>query len=541
MAADSAPLGYADGVSAAGAAGWSCDPARPAATMQIAAFAGRNLLGVFPASGLRQDTAPFCGQAQTGFSFAFDRAARAQLGAGIFLFALGPGSAPEPLLASNPAAALPHDLPAGSFAALGQSGTISGSVAFPIPPRIVLYAGAPAEDGGPAFGPARVTIQPAGFGFSLPAPAISVPPGATLPLFGTATDAAGMPVPFAAPVLAMPGVNTVPLLAHVAQSPGQAGIRNTRFTAWLPPGQGFAALSGQVSLQGNAGGFSEALLLLGTTADGQAACLAQNGQVSSGLPALSRLWAGILKNVGAGTVSIPVSLALPYPVKLPPAGACAMLAIGAGYAYLNGSLPQLTSTDARLVLATVPAKAPAPAVIPLGVGGEFRFPVGTAAPLSVYVGLQASRPIYVDAIAGAFSAAPVVGAPPSSGWLPVPGGTWSVGTDFYVLSAAACAAAHLRAQPSNGIFAILRNGTPAARPVPTGARLVMRLGADSAGGFPVQRSLFQVLTSPVADTALLLNPGDCLLGWEATAPEAGGTPGFLDVEDQSTVYLRPAD
>jgi hypothetical protein len=66
----------------------------------------------------------------------------------------------------------------------------------------------------------------------------------------------------------------------------------------------------------------------------------------------------------------------------------------------------------------------------------------------------------------------------------------------------------------------------------------MRLGADSFGGLAVQRALYEVLSSPLAGTALRLAPGDCLVGWEATVPELGGAPGMLDVEDQSTVYLR---
>lgn len=538
-AAPAVPIGFADGVSAAGVAGWACVPG-VAAIVSVAAVAGNRLLGVTPAVGSRPDVAALCGTSAAGFTLPFDRATQAALAGepSLALYALAPGAWPVPLEGSNPAAGLPHALPAGALDSVG-GGRVLGHVAGAKPPALTVTAGAPAADGGVVANGGFMVAAPGGWRFAVPVPSVMPPAGAVLPLFGYAADAEGAYAPLGGALV--PGATDVPIAATVAQTAATAGIRNTLFTAWLPAGSGFAGVSGQVSLAGGAPGFSEALVVLGTTRDGQAACAAQNGAMVSGPPPVLRLWAGILKNTGPSSVSIPVAVALPYPVPPPgPAGTCLMLWASAGYAYLTAA-GMTTTLTAALHIAAAPIAAGAPTVIPLGVGGEFRFPVGTPQPLSVYVGLMAIRPLVVDAIAGAVSAAPVTNGPAGSGWQPTPGGNWSVGTSWLYLPAAACAAAHLQQQPGNGTFAILRQGTPALAAPPAGSRQIMRAAVASLGGLPIQKSSYQAFTNTAAGRmSLALSPGDCLVGWEATAPMAGGTPGMLDWEDQSTVYLRIA-
>lgn len=527
--------GYADGVSAAGASGWACAPGNPAA-LSIAVLADGNLLGVYPTGAPRPDAAAVCGRSNAGFALAFDRATQDQLAgaAALRLLALGPGMAPTSLAGSNRLAALPSALPSGRFAPAPS--VIAGVLPIPAVHGVAVSAGAPALDGGLPLARPALRPEPPGEVFDEALPAIAVPPNATAALWGDAFDALGMRVPFAAPIVVTPGSETFDLTAHVAQTPQMPGLRATWSAWWLPPGGAPAAVTGRIALAGNAPGFSEALVELGLTADGSAPeCLAHNG--GGAPPAMSRVWTGILKNTGAGAVSAPVGVALPYPIA--PAGAagsCAVLKLTAGYAYLTGPGPMLTVTDAALSLATIPVTIGAPAPIPVGIGGEFRFTVGTPAPLAVYVGLRADVPLVLDAIAGSLSAAPVVNAPAASGWQPAPAAAWQVGTTFYNLPKEACAAAGLQTQPSNGVFSILRQGTPRPIAVPAGATPIMRLEARSYGALPLQKSAYQQFTVPAAGRSFVLAPGDCLLGFEATAP--GGGPGVLDVEDQSTVYLR---
>ena len=93
--------------------------------------------------------------------------------------------------------------------------------------------------------------------------------------------------------------------ARVSQSGGQSGITNTLFSTWLPQGTAFGGLAGQLSFSGTGAGFSEALVLLGTAPDSPSGCRQRDRTTADALPALSRLWAAILKTNGTATVTLP--------------------------------------------------------------------------------------------------------------------------------------------------------------------------------------------------------------------------------------------
>ncbi len=313
----------------------------------------------------------------------------------------------------------------------------------------------------------------------------------------------------------------------VAQSGADSGIRNRLFTTWLPPGQAFDGLSGRISLAGNAPGFSEALVLLGASADGRAACAARNGTVLAGVPPVARLWAGILKANDATPVGLSVSFRLPRPVPpSSPAGTCLLTVVSAGYPFLRRDAALYTSTTVRLTVATA-AAAPPPVQV-FGIGGEFRFSLAALGGSANYVGIQARRTLGVDAIAVALSAAPVAGAPPAAGWGRSVEGAWRVTTAFLVLPAPACTAAGLTRRQPGADYDVIRLGTPAAMARPAGRRTLFEATLAGTGMAAAQRSGF---VAP----ATRLDPGDCLIAF-TSVPQAG--QGLIDAENQSTLYLH---
>ncbi len=322
----------------------------------------------------------------------------------------------------------------------------------------------------------------------------------------------------------------VTVSVRVAQAGAFAGVRNTLFTTWLPPGHAVAGLSGRVTLAGNAPGFSEALVLLGYAGDDQAGCARTNNTVITGMPTVSRVWAVILKANDDQPVSLPVSVALRAPVTPPhpQAGACLTTLVSAGYPFLSRDRPLYTTTEVALTVATVP---PSRKVLALGVGGEFRFAAGSPAPRATYVGIKANRALSLDAIAGSVSAAPVSGAPVQAHWGVVQG-QWRVGTDFVVVPAPACAAANFQGHPVNDAFSILRLAKPAEVAPPSGSVTVARLPLAGRDMAAVQSAGFKDF-APAKPTRL--NPGDCLIAFEGPAP--GYASGELDVENQSTIYV----
>jgi len=359
-----------------------------------------------------------------------------------------------------------------------------------------------------------------------------IAPGQLTRLLPPSTAATRNPLPLPPPAPPSSGW-VVPITATLAQQGAIAGIRGTLLTTWLPPMAAIAGLSGSISLRGNDPTFSEALVQLGTTTDGQASCARQNQTAIAGAPALSHLWAGILKSNSAAVVGVPVNVMLAEPVAGGQGGTCLVTWISAGYPFLSASKPRYTSVSVALQVYLARGGA---AVLPFGMGGEFRLSGALPPRSGAYVGIRAMRPIAVDGIAATQSAAPVIGAPAGSGWQ-TPLGGWVASTSFIVLPAQLCQSAHLQAQPGNGTFAVLRQATQAALTLPASATALLRLPMPSRGAQAIQRAVY----APVGDArpggfAGRLEIGDCLIAVTTASIEPAGV---LDVENQSTVFLRP--
>lgn len=333
-----------------------------------------------------------------------------------------------------------------------------------------------------------------------------------------------------------PPQRQVALSYSVMQSGSRSGITNTVFTRWMPPRTGFAGLSGHVSMGGNSNSFSEGLVTLGTTADDQAACAARNATWPQTPPAMQRVWAAILKTnaggAGASAVGVRADFALPFAVPPPGArGACLVALVSAGYPYLDAATARYVTTTLTLQASLLPAATNAAVVLPLGLGGEFSFPTGSAQTLTTYVGIKASRVLVMDGIAGSVSAAAVMGAPPGSSWRPAPASFWTMDTKFVFMPAPVCASAGFTVRPSNGTYAVIRRATAAPFTMPSGSTTVMRLPVSSTGATAIQRSAFQA-------SSLVLAPGDCLIAFHSMLSAQGAAEGLVDYENQSTVYFR---
>lgn len=546
-------IGFVDGLTGTSAGGWAC-VSRGSATVSIAAFAGPVLLGIYPATASRPDVAPYCGGGtQHGFSFAFDPATQA-LFAGqtqLSLYAVTSGVPLLLLRPSNTAALNPLPLPAGALSGLAPVGTIGvaatgsgGPPMLSLVPRGPLAQWAPLDMVSGKFS--------AGGGYSAvfrdPSPGATLSDGALLPVFGTITSAQGVTVPLSAPLSLQYAGTTgfageaLTINAALAQSGNQSGIENQVFTSWLPANTALAALTGTVILGGNDASFDEGLAEVGSAPYDQAQCSAMNGQKIAQVPPISRFWAGILKSNAAGSVSIPVNLALSFPVFGQPGGTCLMTWISAGYPYLLSTVAKYAAMQVALqaeLVQVTPAASSSANVVPFGMGGEFTF-VGGAGQTSIYVGIMATKPLAVDGIAGTQSAAPVAGAPENSGWLPQPQGNWFVQTSFVYLPASVCAAQHFAAQPTNGMFAVLRNATPAALTIPDAGVQVSQMPMFSSGSQAAQRSAYTAFApgSLPAGFNGILAAGDCLVAYSTAAIEPGAV---IDMENQSTVFLRATE
>ena len=327
-------------------------------------------------------------------------------------------------------------------------------------------------------------------------------------------------------------VSALSLSARVAQSGAFAGVRNVVHTVWMPAGQAVGRVSGRVTLSSNGPGFSEALVQLGTTLDTQAACHGRDGSSTPGIPPNRRIWAGILKNNGAGSVEQPVSLDLPHALPWSNGqGACLLTIVSAGYPFLSKTQALYTTTEIALTASIVALSAHEEPRLAIGLGGELKLQVGDAPPLGVYIGLRADRTLRVDGIATTLSAAAVTGAPAQAGWGLPPDGPWSISTDFVVVRAPACRQAGFKAQQSDGRFAILRSFTPTRATLPSGSWTVWHGFLRGRSAAPAQ----SWASRPVQRT--ILAPGDCLLAVQANMPMDGTPPVDLDVESQSTAYL----
>jgi hypothetical protein len=549
---DAAELrGMVEKLDSSHARGWACQSDGSAATVGI--YAGKRLLGIYPTRVLRGDVENHCdGMGSWGFDLTFGASTQSLMAgqARLAVYAEAPGLRRILLPALQGQTFNPLPLPTGMLHAVTPTGRIDGTVFdHDATPRGRLFAGGPPGEGTGGKGENAKPRNARRYRLDMPLPDAGAPaPGALLPIFGQVWDLLDAPVPLNHPIAVIPAANgrlpasgvDIPIDALVAQQGGFSAIRNTLFTTWMPSGTGFAGLSGTMSLAGTDAAFSEALVQLGTTGDNPADCAALNGTTPPTGPTMSRLWAGVVKNNEPEMVDTPVDLALPYAVPGAPAGTCLMTWISAGYAYLEQGVARYTTTRARFHVSAVPMQNGSPPVISFGLGGEFLFPGTTPAPQSVYVGIQADKPLVVDGIAGTASASPVLGAPPNSGWLPPPIGGWWVDTHFYYMPAQVCAAGNFNFGKSIGPFAFLRNGTPGTLTVPPGSLSVMDMPIDSADTHAIQQAGYTAFGQAPGGFTGAMAVGDCLVAYDTAATAKGGTPGVLDVENQSTVYLRQA-
>lgn len=544
-------VGAAEGLTTSKVSGWACD-SDTATYVSVAAYAGSVLLGIYPLTVKRPDVAKFCRGGQPyGFAFPIDAATQA-LFAGqtqLAVYAVAPGLPPLLLPSANPQTVNPLPLPTGTLLGLISPQEIAvatgGSDAAP---KISLFTGGPANQG---LGLATAVAQPVaggGYGVQIPVSGLTTQLSASglLTVFGTITNALGATTPLVSPLsLPVSGLLsgttataqlTVPFSVTRAQSGSYTGIRNDVFTAWVPANMGFAGLSGTVSLSGDSAAFEEGLVELGYAPYDQADCLKQNGKSLAGLAGMSPLWSGIMKNNAIGTVAIPVNFALPYAVATPSGGGCLMTLISSGYAYLSSGATQYATTQVAMQAKFVTAAQNAPQVTPVATGGEFHF-VGGIRPTSTYVGIMATTPLAVDGIAASASAAPVTGPAVASQWQPAPQRNWSVQTSFVYLPASACAAANLYVHPTNGTFAVVRNGSAAAIAIPPGAVSIIDMPMNSFGAQAIHRSAYAALPAASGNAGFsgTLQPGDCLVAFTTATVEPLGV---LDYENQSTLFLR---
>ena len=85
---------------------------------------------------------------------------------------------------------------------------------------------------------------------------------------------------------------------------------------------------------------------------------------------------------------------------------------------------------------------------------------------------------------------------------------------------------------------MLREPAPAPRAPPAGSVTLMHTALPESGATPAQSVGFQVF--PDNRPSLFsgtLAPGDCLIIYDSAVSKDGGR-GVLNVEDQSTIYLR---
>jgi hypothetical protein len=498
------------------------------------------VLDSIPTTVARADVATLCpGGGPHGFGIWFDAATRAQFtGQSQLSVTASAWGMPDLVLPpSSPRALNPLKLPTGALFTIDAGGTVYGHLApQAAPPLGELVAGGP-PGAGLAGAPVRARVVNGQLLLVLPSPPVTI--GANLALFGVATDLFGAWVPLANPLVLIGGSEgwtaaaTLPASASIQQSGTQSGVTNTVFTNWLPPGVGFAGLSGTVALSGNDVSFSEALVAVGITSDSEAACLQRNGVTGGNLPPMRQLWAGILKLNGAGPVSEPVNIALPFAIGAGP-GACVATAISAGYINLGPVHAEYTQTVANLAVTVMPPLVGAGAPLTVAIGGETRFPPSHTA-LTVYEGFRAVRALHVAGFAATVSAAAVTGAKPGSIWLPPPLAGWGLNSTLMYIPAAACDAAGFTFQASNGTYQNVRMNTPAALQTPSGAVIATQMPIMGNGTQAMQRwAYFAFLPGAAFDGRMA--QGDCLVGYETVFPVSSYPTGVLDVEAQSTAY-----
>jgi hypothetical protein len=88
-------------------------------------------------------------------------------------------------------------------------------------------------------------------------------------------------------------------------------------------------------------------------------------------------------------------------------------------------------------------------------------------------------------------------------------------------------------------LAVLREPSPAPRILPKGSVTLSHMTLPASGAIAVQSVGFQAFPGPRPSPFTgTLAQGDCLIVYDSAVSKDRG-PGVLDLEDQSTIYLRP--
>lgn len=553
VSARAAPIvGNVDEITGSVANGWSCIRGFDQPD-SVALYAGIHRIGIVPNGVDRLDTSAVCGAGiiLNGFQIELTPYVLQQFygQTNLSFYGINPAAAAMRLRPSGPLAADPYFFPSGLITSLSADGAVSGLISnVPggnIRGMVGIVTGGPLLSGGMLLG--NATLQPnvqapQSFSFTSPELAAALaasPPGYALPVYAYFSRNAGPAIQLGSP--AMLAAAYLPFPFQVAQSRNQNGVTSTLFTKWIPAGQSLRGLSGSITFSGTAPGFSQAVVTIGETAESQPACRLDNGSSPSGLSPVSRLAAFTLMGSDSNPDTIPVDLALPY--ALPPAGpsgTCLAGLISAGYAFPAAGAAQYTTTTANVAAILSPAAAESPVVFAGGVGGGFRFSSGTQPNLYTIAALRMKAGAQLDSIAVSVSAAGVVGAPPSSGWLPNPIGSWTATTSFYAYTAEACESLGLSFADANAYYAVGVRRSPANYSVSAGAALLFSAPLDGNGALATQQSIFQTFPDAVqpGGSRVVLGAGDCLVALHNVSAPGDMLYGNLDFEDESTAYFH---
>jgi hypothetical protein len=551
--ASAAPItGIVDEITSSYEKGWSCQPGsdQPGA---VVLYAGLHRIGIFPNAINRPETSRICGPGviQNGFQIDLTPIVLQQFygQTSLSLYALGNGAPATLLPASNQGSANPYPLPSGlisSFSPAGNlSGIISGAPHGNVHANIMITAGGPSGTGGIPLGNATLTPSPqSAQSFSFSSPELgnalaSSPPAYNIPVYAYFSYNEGPAVQLGSP--AMLGTSYQPINAQVIQSGSQSGIASSTFTQWIPTDMNFAGLSGSLSLQGSYQGFSEALITIGYTSDGETICRATNQTSSRHLSPVSRLAGFTLKSNDTNAATLPVSIALPYSIPLAgPAGTCLVTSISAGYLYLDAWSAKYTATRSNLAAVVSPAFPSTSTRFAEGIGGEFRFQSGTEPSLYTVVALKMLGTTQLDAIAGSISVAGIIGPPAKSAWQPPPLGNWTANTNFYAYSAKDCQMLGLHFGNPTPHYLVGSNRTPTDYVVPPSATLLLNMPLYGNGAAASQQTVFQTFpnAAQLGTSRVILSQGECLVALHNVSAPGNNLFGNIDFENQSTAYFH---
>jgi hypothetical protein len=334
--------------------------------------------------------------------------------------------------------------------------------------------------------------------------------------------------------LARPALAQAPSLLQLsARITQDEGLEKHLFSFALPdkPVQ-WVGLTGTVSLATTLNYFGEALISVNYYAGPN--CAAVNGLSfaaydAPGFPPLTRLASFILKTPRAQVVTQPVAIQVKQGLRVAP---CIVVILDGGGAWGPGHEFGYTVTmQSTLDFAYAPIPAgQSPTEIAYGLGGEYGFgsasvPSGSGVATILRVNPQAKSRFLLDALFGSISASAFDG---SSGEA-VPHGVWGVRVAAFTYPGPLCAAYFPVDTPFQGPLKVFSVPIASAA-LPAGGAMLRVSSLQGEGEAETQTNF----DTPLYPTTL--SPGDCLL-----ILHRAGANGVIDLEDQSTVLMRPLD